>query len=531
VPDILPHNLAPSHRVLITTSGVGSRLGELTDFTNKSLVIVGEKPAISHIVEKYPMDTNFVITLGHFGEFVQQFLTLTYPDRTFEFVWVNPYHGPSSSLAFSIQQAKNLLQLPFIFHASDTLVLSDNIPLPDKDWIAGSFSKDATNYASFDIHSNKVSKMHDKGMLEFDFLHIGLVGIKNFHEFWNSLEKILELESNSSLNDVKVLEMMIKGGISFDYVKIDSWIDIGNSKSLNDARHVIENNHNVLKKSSESISFVEGKVIKFFYDKNICDSRVKRAQDLLNLVPNIQGFSENFYYYNFVPGAPASKVNEASLMSKLLSWSDENLWINRKILSAADFQKVCLNFYKNKTELRLDSFLNSRGLVDSKMTINNNVIPIIKEMMPAALEIIMSDLKQTRIHGDFILDNIIVNEGKFTLIDWRQDFGGELFSGDKYYDLAKLNHSLNINHEIVEKNLYEVRQNGDNIFCEILIKDYMIEMGKDFENWIIERGLSVKKVSVLTSLIWLNMAALHHHPFDHFLYYYGKYKLWKSLEY
>jgi aminoglycoside phosphotransferase (APT) family kinase protein len=165
------------------------------------------------------------------------------------------------------------------------------------------------------------------------------------------------------------------------------------------------------------------------------------------------------------------------------------------------------------------------------MTINNNEIPTIKEMMPAALEIIMSDLKQTRIHGDFILDNIIINEGKFTLIDWRQDFGGELFSGDKYYDLAKLNHSLNINHEVVEKNLYEVRQNGENIFCEILIKDYMIEMGKDFETWIIERGLSVKKVSVLTGLIWLNMAALHHHPFDHFLYYYGKYKLWKSLEY
>jgi hypothetical protein len=128
------------------------------------------------------------------------------------------------------------------------------------------------------------------------------------------------------------------------------------------------------------------------------------------------------------------------------------------------------------------------------------------------------------------LDNIIVNEGKFTLIDWRQDFGGELFSGDKYYDLAKLNHSLNINHGIVEKNLFEVRQNGENIFCEILIKDYMIEMGKDFENWVTETGLILKKVSVLTSLIWLNMAALHHHPFDHFLYYYGKYKLWKSLE-
>ena len=39
------------YKVLITTSGIGSRLGKLTDFTNKSLVRIGDKPAISHIIE------------------------------------------------------------------------------------------------------------------------------------------------------------------------------------------------------------------------------------------------------------------------------------------------------------------------------------------------------------------------------------------------------------------------------------------------------------------------------------------------
>ena len=46
------------HKVLITTSGIGSRLGKLTDFTNKSLVRIGDKPAISHIVEYYPKNTS-----------------------------------------------------------------------------------------------------------------------------------------------------------------------------------------------------------------------------------------------------------------------------------------------------------------------------------------------------------------------------------------------------------------------------------------------------------------------------------------
>ena len=51
------------HKVLITTSGIGSRLGKLTDFTNKSLVRIGDKPAISHIIEYYSEDTSFVISI------------------------------------------------------------------------------------------------------------------------------------------------------------------------------------------------------------------------------------------------------------------------------------------------------------------------------------------------------------------------------------------------------------------------------------------------------------------------------------
>ena len=74
------------YKVLITTSGVGSRLGNLTDFTNKCLVRVGDKPAISHVIESYPQDTKFVITLGHFGQYVEEFLTLAYPNRNFTFV-------------------------------------------------------------------------------------------------------------------------------------------------------------------------------------------------------------------------------------------------------------------------------------------------------------------------------------------------------------------------------------------------------------------------------------------------------------
>ena len=44
-------------RVLITTSGTGSRLENLTKNTNKSLLQVGDKYAICHIIDNYPDDT------------------------------------------------------------------------------------------------------------------------------------------------------------------------------------------------------------------------------------------------------------------------------------------------------------------------------------------------------------------------------------------------------------------------------------------------------------------------------------------
>ena len=83
-------------KVLVTTSGIGSRLGELTDYTNKSLIRVGDKPAISHIIENYPEDTDFVITLGYYAQHVKQFLEIAYPSRTFYFVEVDNYNDTGS---------------------------------------------------------------------------------------------------------------------------------------------------------------------------------------------------------------------------------------------------------------------------------------------------------------------------------------------------------------------------------------------------------------------------------------------------
>ena len=138
------------YKVLLTTSGLGSRLGEITNFTNKSLVRIGPKPAISYIIESYPKTVEFVITLGHFGDHVKEFLELAYPDRKFQFVWVDVFSGKGSSLVYSMLQTKNHLQCPFIFHACDTILDYQNIT-PNKNYLVGHKKINSSQYRILNV--------------------------------------------------------------------------------------------------------------------------------------------------------------------------------------------------------------------------------------------------------------------------------------------------------------------------------------------------------------------------------------------
>ena len=133
-------------------------------------------------------------------------------------------------------------------------------------------------------------------------------------------------------------------------------------------------------------------------------------------------------------------------------------------------------------------------------------------------------------HGDYILDNIIYkNKSEFVLLDWRQDFGGNLKNGDIYYDLAKLNHNLVFNHDIVRKGLYLVNKSENTVRCDILRSDILTNCREKLHKWVIDNDLDLQKVQILTAIIWLNMAPLHEHKMGEFLYYFGRFNLYKNL--
>lgn len=521
--------LMADYKVLITTSGLGSRLGNLTQFTNKGLVRVGDKAVISHIIESYSANTEFVITLGHFGNHVKQYLKIAYPKYKFKFVTVKNYFGKGSSLLHSISIAKKYLQCKFIFHACDTLIdknLINQINF-NNNWIAGYKSKSSQAYRTINTLNNKVLKLNEKGEENYDYIYIGIAGIKNYNEFWKSLQKNLKTKESTDLSDYLVIKDMLNKD-KFMFVESDLWYDTGNVDSLQNARLQYKTLLHVLNKDDENIFIVKNKVIKFFSDENKCSNRIERAKILNKLVPKILDSSLNFYSYNFVKGKIFSEIIDNKKFVNLLRWANTNLWIPKKI-NYEEFKKNAIAFYKDKTNKRINIFLNNNNLKDEVNIINKIQVPKLKTLIKKInFEKIIGN-NASGFHGDFISDNILINDkNKFVLIDWREEFNNKLSYGDRNYDLAKLNHNLLFNHSLILKNNFTI-EIGEEIFLELLIKKSSLDYQKILKQFCKVHKIDFKSIEILTSLIWISMAPLHEHPLDFFLYFFGKYNLMNSL--
>jgi choline kinase len=514
------------YKVLITTSGIGSRLGELTNYTNKSLVRIGKKPGISYIVESYPDDVKLVITLGYFGNQVQDFLLMAYPNKKFTFVEVDNFDGKGSSLGYSILQAEKELQCPFIFHAADTVV-SNKIKEPTSNWM-GICKKD--NHSQYrTVKLNGQLKIYEKGDFGSNYAYIGLAGIKDYEKFWKAIKTQYNNNPNdSSLSDVHGINQIIHS-TSWSTIEYPDWLDIGNVSELKRSRDLIYDKFELLDKANESIFLFEDFVIKFFYNKEVCWNRIKRANQLYPLTPKILAGSDNFYKYEYADGNLFSNSVDEKSFKDFLQWSVDNLWVENE--TPPEFQEICEKFYFTKTLGRIDKFFKDNKIKDSETVINGYEVPTMSDLINMVDFDWLSHAKSYQFHGDFILDNIIsINNKEFKLIDWRQDFGGDLVHGDIYYDLGKLNHNLLFNHDIVNRNLFDIYTDESGVKCDILRSDNLTNCREYFHKWIVDSGFDLLKVKLITAIIWINMAPLHESKIGEFLFYFGKLNLYKTIK-
>jgi NDP-sugar pyrophosphorylase family protein len=226
------------YKVLLTTSGTGSRLGELTKNLNKALVHVAGRPTIDYVLDLYPKDVPIVVTIGYLGQGVKDYLLNNHKDRTFEFAWVDKYEGEGSSVGYSMLQARNNLQCPFIFHACDTIV-AEKIPVPDKNWIGGyvedwkSSSMPVERYDTCSVEGGKVVRLNMRGTPDFDSIYLGLDGIYDYDLYWKTFESLYQADlNNSKLHPIQVLNSMLKDGKEFWSVPYSTWLDTGNLDAI-----------------------------------------------------------------------------------------------------------------------------------------------------------------------------------------------------------------------------------------------------------------------------------------------------------
>jgi choline kinase len=512
-----------SYRVFIPTAGTGSRLGKLTKYINKSLVSIANRPVISHQIEQFPEDCEFVIALGHKGNLVKDFLELTYPKKKFHFAKVDPFEGSGSGLGLSMLACEDFLQEPFIFLSCDTLV-KEIIQPPNHNWMGYSKVNDLMSYRTLDIVNERVNEICEKGVIKESLqAYIGISGIYDYKDFWQAMHKgkILAIEKGESYG----LSSIINNGVVKPYQF--TWFDSGLPEKLKEAREAYRqiDEPNILEKENEAIWFIRKKVIKYSDDEKFISNRVKRTTELKGFIPEILASKKNMYYYQKAEGEVLSKSITIPLFEKLLKHS-QSFWIKER-LSDADsikFKKSCKIFYKDKTRERIELFYKNFNKFDVVQSINGQEQILLIDLLNLIDWDWLCDGLPGRFHGDFHFENILwSSENKnFTFLDWRQDFAGSLTSGDIYYDFAKLMHGLIVSHDLISKNHFTVKWNNDTIVYDLYRKQILVECEQQFNIWLQLNGYDLKKVRVLTALIYLNIAALHHYPYSLLLYGLGK---------
>lgn len=525
------------YKVCILAAGVGTRMGDLSAHINKAILPVKFKAAISYIVEKFPKDIEIVIAVGHKKETIIDYLSLAHPDRKFTYVDVDKYMGPGTGPGYSLLQCKDYLKCPFVFFAADTIVIEE-VPEPDHNWFGIAPVKETEKYCTVKIRNNLIYQLDDKIKTDNKFAFIGLAGVYNYRDFFSALEKNREIISGEIQVSNGFKKLIEKKLVPVGF----TWFDTGTLKSY------IETNKNFsgatqkfdFSKGNEFLYFIDGRVIKFFADENIAKNRYERATTFLKgLCPEMEAQEGNFYSYNKVDGQTLYNTLNVQIVKDFLQWAKSSLWKKVKLSKKEkdEFRAACRKFYYEKTMKRIKMFYDKTEIEDSWNNVNGVSVPSLKELLDKiGWDYIILNSIPSNFHGDLQFDNILVtrdpesNLQKFTLLDWRQDFGGSTKAGDLYYDLAKLYGGTILSYQLIKEGMFSFDISGSSVYYNFYIKNDLVEAKEEYESFLAENGFDIRRVKLIAALIFLNMSPLHNDPFDLMLYYLGKSMLYKLLK-
>lgn len=525
------------YKVCILAAGIGSRMGSLSDNIHKAILPINFKAVISYIVEKFPKNIEMVIAVGHKKDTIKNYLALAYPERKFTFVEVDRYSGPNTGPGYSLLKCKPQLQSPFIFFAADTIVLED-IPKPDHNWLGIAPVKDTEQYCTVRIKNNLIYRLDIKEKNNNRFAFIGLAGVHDYETFFKSLSK----NNKTVKEEVQVIsgfEKLIEKSltpIGF------TWFDTGTLKKYQETNKNFssETSKFDFSKNNEFLYFIDDRVIKFFSDENITKKRYSRAMGpLKGLTPKIEKRKGQFYSYKKVAGQTLYTSANPNTVRDFLEWAKTHLWKEIRLTTKdrQKFSEACRKFYFDKTRERVNMYHDKKDEDHTNKKVNEATIPHVDALLASVDWDHLSRGVPSNFHGDLQFDNILVSptasgsaKKAFTLLDWRQDFGGMTKYGDMYYDLAKLYGGILLPYNLIKEGMFSFEEDEKSVHYSFYTKHNLLEAKDEFERFVTENGFDLKKIKTITAIIFLNMSPLHTPHFDSLVYHLGRQMLHKTLE-
>jgi choline kinase/quercetin dioxygenase-like cupin family protein len=501
--------------VLILAAGIGSRLGDLTKSVNKAMLPINNKAIISHIIEKFPKEYDFVIALGYKGDELKQYCQIAHPDINFTFVNVDKITGDDSGPGYSSLQCKSYLKRPFYFITSDCII-DAKIPHLDGNWLGvhpTSYPEKYSTVKSDDDHN--VLDFINKNKDGYTDAFIGIASIWDYDIFWE------ELASNIECGEIVSAFKNTEKYPAFKIKKLE-WLDTGNFDDLSRTKNHFKDSPLSLHKITDEMTYRLGKFIKFNPDPDVIENKNKRAAILSGLIPNGFECTRNFISYDWEQGCTLYEEDSLEVYSKFLE--EFSKIIKKSGISKAD-RKVFDKFYIDKTKERKQKFLDRFGdrYAQQSFIINNNSYRSLDSILDSVdLETVYNTNLYSLFHGDLQFDNIIYNReyDRFSYIDWRESFGGVTEGGDIYYDLSKLYGGIIIPYNLMKKkDAIEFSEGYSVINYTYPINPRLSKFKNHYENWLSENGFDLNKVKLITGIIFLNMSPLHDDIFSKMLWF------------
>jgi NDP-sugar pyrophosphorylase family protein/mannose-6-phosphate isomerase-like protein (cupin superfamily)/thiamine kinase-like enzyme len=504
--------------VLILCAGLGSRLKKLTDNINKTLLPINNRAIISHIIEKFPKEYDFVVAVGYKGDSVREYCNLAYPHHKFTFVNVENYDPSQTGPGTSALLCSEHLQRPFYFIMGDCIIDSQ-IPSINGNWLGVHPTSYPEKYSTVKIDDREnIISFVDKSTTGYDLAFVGFGGISDYSTFWKELSVNIKKGELVSAFESPEIYPTLKS-------KRLKWLDTGNLDDLDKARQYFNDKPLSLKKDIEEITYKDGgKFLKFTQDKDLLERRKIRGSILADIIPPNFNVGENFLYYDWVEGKTLYDHGGLDVFNNFL------IKLEFLISEVVPGNKEDLKkFYVDKTRKRMESFVTKYGesYFISEHEINEKKRP--------SLDLILSDEKifsslydnpfYSNFHGDLHFDNMILSdEGKYYYIDWRDCFGENVQYGDIYYDLSKFYGGLIIPYNLMkDENNITYFEGSYSIKYQYPISSNLIKFKSDYEQWVEKNGFDLNKIKFITGLIFLNMSPLHDGKF-------GKMLWFKSIE-